>query len=1553
MKSFKIRPLSIAVTVLLATTPMSVVSNAANHQGDLEVYKGGLPLGEIGANSGQEAETKAGNAALLMLDMSSIDGETSVGDFNQRQKKMMDTISYLMSDTSDEGLDENSFIGLGVYPSTASEDKNLSGDGLTGSINIPMGRIGPVGSAHRQKIIDYVAQLKSTPTLNPMAPAYAEAGAYMMGTTTSRLSQEPDDQSELDDYPDTRILTRQLRESNGVWEYCPPENRQLYIYENKDSNNKVKQAKARMECPELLADNTTSGWVVVNRDNVAAWNWASGLSNDGEDSASEEDIEKLNPNKNKYDLTWDTTNDEPWPVDTTNDRTKTSPVSLQLKKYHFKKDGFQHRKSTDDKADKSWGSLGAKTYYYDATGDPESILTPVLKYRKYRTRFNWQKFQREWQYCAFDKAELVNYVYSSYRFMCHEDDWHEINAGNVNQHPGAYWGVTRPAGIDGIYKNRDGENKSYVYDALLNPYTGGWAYYIDTVFYGDSYGLPPTLASFYSSSGIRNSPPEVRGFQKYTYDQPNYRICKPNADATAKNPYQSNPNNRASDGSAVVQNAAIFFITGGLPSSAALAPVNEMNKSLGLSPEKNGQEQVITDKGVLKEFADGRVGADSRYACDTSGMIDRPGGAITHWDCMGAYSRRLNSTINPTTRAIKTGVFLVSPIEGININETTCAVRGQTSILTGIDSDRKNSLRNACRLGSSTYGDGGFYATDIDTSSASIKAFAAAIKRNIEALGDDPYKFGMVPSGPITVAANTLRPGELLDHGYLPLISPNPGSGKVQWAGNLRKYKASANGYVGKNNATPFKDASNQGAASAILAGTTQDYWSIASVRSQDKAGGAFENIKLPTTANTANARKVYVSDFTQTSSSTEPGVQLKKVSPAVGVAGSFDEVKVFTPSGATTALDSKDVVIQRLLLNYMGFPLKDYVPGTTTTDDILSHLDLAQSEKVMGAVLHSTPVSFVQSATLDSATGKYTPDKEYTLFGAMDNALHLINTNSGDEVFSFFPREVLAHKGQYKGITPELSGVVGDNLPSFGVDGPWAVYTSYAKNAANKIEANKIYAYGGTRLGAKAYYGLNLTNIDKPRQLFTITNTGDFKRLGYSWGKPVITKIRWQGKPKLVAILSGGYDAEYDKTDAQRMDIDADGNSKATYTDKATMGNAIYVVDAITGEALIVASNTGTNTNDTTANNSDNAFVTKSTGTIAVLNSHMKYSIPGGVEVLDRDADELADHIYFADMDGQVFRMDINNGASKPATVVSASSTTGATNPQVRVQRVADLNGKTSSPGPRLYESLTVTIQTSPSGQRFATISVASGDRSNPLSTNMSNHVDAVYTLYDKDVAQKGLFNSKYTLAPTITAVTPNTSLGVQSLAGAALTYNASGLFAASAGNAYDNYSGWMSPLNKFGDSAASNTADTASIKAMGALPAIANKLYVSAYNPNDGLINKSDGCLPEVLGTTELHQYCLPYGVCTASSSGSGGGQYQRFRAGKGILTPSFGTEFKDGAENKMSRGLIGQNGNTNTFTALDSGAPSLKSSFTFKGALRSLAWFDMQSKGVSTSE
>jgi type IV pilus assembly protein PilY1 len=130
-------------------------------------------------------------------------------------------------------------------------------------------------------------------------------------------------------------------------------------------------------------------------------------------------------------------------------------------------------------------------------------------------------------------------------------------------------------------------------------------------------------------------------------------------------------------------------------------------------------------------------------------------------------------------------------------------------------------------------------------------------------------------------------------------------------------------------------------------------------------------------------------------------------------------------------------------------------------------------------------------------------------------------------------------------------------------------------------------------RRGGSSYFVFDVSERLAPKLEFSI-NAGDagLERMGQSWSRPTLTQVQIGGSIKDVMIVGGGYDESQDDKSIRSED---------------SVGNAVYMFDANTGDLLWSAGNDG---ND------------------LVLND-MKYSIPGRVSVIDRNSDGLADHMY------------------------------------------------------------------------------------------------------------------------------------------------------------------------------------------------------------------------------------------------------------------------------------------------------------------------------------
>ena len=191
--------------------------------------------------------------------------------------------------------------------------------------------------------------------------------------------------------------------------------------------------------------------------------------------------------------------------------------------------------------------------------------------------------------------------------------------------------------------------------------------------------------------------------------------------------------------------------------------------------------------------------------------------------------------------------------------------------------------------------------------------------------------------------------------------------------------------------------------------------------------------------------------------------------------------------------------------------------------------------------------------------------------------------------------------------------------------------------------------------------------------------------------------------------IFTGGYDTTQDN------DAIPDNPKSDSY------GNALYVVDADTGQKLWMAGPTG----DSDAN------LTLST---------MTNSLPGDPALIDIGGDGLIDTIFTADTRGQIFRFDIkagNAGASDFAT--------GG--------RVAALGGTDASNNRRFYNQPDVALIKERGGDTYFTLSIGSGYRGHPLSESA---LDRFYVIRDKNV---------YAAPATYTSITESNLVDVSSV--------------------------------------------------------------------------------------------------------------------------------------------------------------------------------------------
>lgn len=531
-------------------------------------------------------------------------------------------------------------------------------------------------------------------------------------------------------------------------------------------------------------------------------------------------------------------------------------------------------------------------------------------------------------------------------------------------------------------------------------------------------------------------------------------------------------------------------------------------------------------------------------------------------------------------------------------------------------------------------------------------------------------------SGTITaagVAVNQLNRLNHLDQLYYAVFEPRPKS--YRWDGNLKRYKLGAGG-------TAILDANNQeavDAATGFFKNDTQSYWSTTKDGKSAIIGGAASVLPSP---DGSNGRKM----FTYMGALSAKNVAL---TPIDLTSNSFN-------TAAKAATGVSDTNIYTNLMNwYKGYDISSLYDGLETPDT---------ERKSLGAALHSEPILINYGFTGDLSQAN-NPDnqKNYVFFSTLEGTLHAVDAKTGKEKFSFIPGEKLnTLKDRFDNPTAVL--------PEFGMDLTWNALRQDANSTVQIDSTDKVYLYGGMRMGGKNYYAIDATDLDAPRLLFAIqggTGTGKYGNMGQTWSKPIITTVKVNGAKKTVIMFGGGYDPRHETA-----------NEVFTGNDK---GNQLYIVDALNGDLLWSASGNTADSADT--------YV-----------SDMKFSVPSSPKPVDFNGDGVTDSIYFGDLGGQVFRADLNPTATTSATMMK------------RVRLIAKL-GQTETATPenqrRFYEPPAVATFKDASGVKFATVAIGSGYRSRPLNIVVK---ERYYVLFDKDATRSDIATAELsTLQPVI----------------------------------------------------------------------------------------------------------------------------------------------------------------------------------------------------------
>lgn len=221
--------------------------------------------------------------------------------------------------------------------------------------------------------------------------------------------------------------------------------------------------------------------------------------------------------------------------------------------------------------------------------------------------------------------------------------------------------------------------------------------------------------------------------------------------------------------------------------------------------------------------------------------------------------------------------------------------------------------------------------------------------------------------------------------------------------------------------------------------------------------------------------------------------------------------------------------------------------------------------EATLGDITESQPayVSAPRFSYVDAGYAAYKAaqaNRDPTVYvGANDGMLHAFDglgtELGGQERWAFVPTPVINKMWKLADrdyATKHVNLFNGDPLIADIFDGSW-----------------KTILVSGLSGGGRGYFALDITDPEDPKLLWEITDA-TFKNLGYSYGQPIVTKLKQGTTETWVAMFTSGYNNGAKDSDGVTNHVNQ-GDGKGH----------LYIVNASTGE-LIREYNTGVGSEDT-----------------------------------------------------------------------------------------------------------------------------------------------------------------------------------------------------------------------------------------------------------------------------------------------------------------------------------------------------------------------------------
>ena len=532
---------------------------------------------------------------------------------------------------------------------------------------------------------------------------------------------------------------------------------------------------------------------------------------------------------------------------------------------------------------------------------------------------------------------------------------------------------------------------------------------------------------------------------------------------------------------------------------------------------------------------------------------------------------------------------------------------------------------------------------------------------------------------------------------YFSLFTP---SALTRWDGNVKKYEicdGSGNCVVNGAALGDIVDSQDQPAinASGVIDVGAQSFWSASQDGSDITAGGAGQVVPDPA------LRNIYTYTGTDAPDDVDLGDSIHKVH--VDNRDRLDTLLGFADGSVDPALDD----------------LINWIRGV----DVYDEEEGSDNRWPLADPLHGSPMAITYGC-IDGVSGTPCVDTGDNaiikiFITGNDGSVRMINgnnggtngvagSNGGKEEWVFYPQEMLAQQAAL------ADNNEGDH--SYGVDNTPTVIQFDANGDAqmDSGDGDFVRLFFSMRRGGDSIFALDVTPssgvLTDPDSITDLTPTylwriegssTEFPNLTETWSRPKPAKIRvprsgggnGESELKTVLIFGGGYD-----------DAQDDGFGKSN------LGNAIYIVDAETGEKIWWASN------DEVLDGGGNQA--------NLVLEEMDYPIPSDIALIDANGDGAINRLYVGDLGGQVWRIDLDDQLGGPSSgnADNIDDSSGA-----RLAVLSDPNDDVVNiENHRKFFYAPDVIQVEDaiysSDASYDLVAIISGDRANPLDEDVLN---------------------------------------------------------------------------------------------------------------------------------------------------------------------------------------------------------------------------------------